>query len=484
VTLAGGEKAWLPFRGNRIRNYNPAGSPDPYEFRNLEEAFAVNFEYYQLDDDYPCARPGWSAYFDSLFGVSRGADCRAHREILLNSHVTSDNLERRVSLNPDRIYEVHYLHASEGEAMASRWGHAMFRLVVCAPWREAPGPDCINDVSHDLVLSYRANIADLTINYIRGLFGSYPSQLFVYELPEIIKEYTRLEFRDLVSVPIAFTRNELETFLAVTLERYWNYEGKYYFLWNHCGTETVRHLAAAAPAKAEGIGARTPRRIYRTLAVSDAVDKTRIVGIVSADEPSPYFFPSMEPEYTAAFNALQVRGLFPDWTLADMIADSRAPERAELYGALLADSSFTDASRSEREATLANLLLIERLLQEHEQKKISEGIVRLLLGGDAATLDAVKAAIAALNDQPWEVVNAGGYGIPSRAAVDAYLADYPARRAGHEVIERVLHEELQFAVARAELEALRRLDRMLSVHLVAAGQEATESASRHAQSGG
>ena len=40
-----------------------------------------------------------------------------------------------LQLDPARVYAVDYLLAEGNEAMMSRWGHSMLRVVVCAPGR-------------------------------------------------------------------------------------------------------------------------------------------------------------------------------------------------------------------------------------------------------------------------------------------------------------------------------------------------------------
>ena len=467
--LTGGQKRWVPFRRNRIKNYNAAGSPDVYEFTNLAEAFAVNLEYYVLDENYRCASPAWSDFFDREFALTRnGSDadaCEAYQSILLSSHVASDNLQRAVDLDPDHIYEIHYLHAAAGKGIASRWGHAMFRVVMCAPYQNV-GRECLENPADDLVLSYRANVADVTLNYVRGLFGSYPSQLFVYELPEIIKEYTRGEFRDLISIPLELSDEEIRRFVSVTLGRYWTYQGKYYFFWNHCGTETVTHLGATLPADAvRGVSSLTPRRLLRSLPKSGLADRDNFERIVGSTSPGAYFFPSKEADYVAAFEALRQYVLYPFDTFEEFLERTSVEDRAFMYDGFLGTSEYAEAPADARAPVVATILHVERLLQTRAMKELSEEFVELLRGGDAALRDSVRNAFRLLFDEPWDLVDDGTYGVPRRSAVDTYLA---SRKPGDDLdlsIAALPRDRGEFGALWAKLEALRALEQRLSEEL-------------------
>jgi hypothetical protein len=103
---------------------------------------------------------------------------------------------RKYELDPSRVYQIHYLHASEGEATVSSFGHSMLRVVMCAPGRTI-GRDCFKDIDHHIVLSFRANVGDIKTDTIKGITGEYPSQLIIMSLKDAIKEYNVRELRDL-----------------------------------------------------------------------------------------------------------------------------------------------------------------------------------------------------------------------------------------------------------------------------------------------
>lgn len=165
------------FKGNR--------SIDPYEFKNNIEFSAVNFEGFIFDSEYQCRRPSLYRYFSRHFNYRPNATTNCDStNIIISTGETKINYE----LDINKVYQVHYLHASEGEAAMSSFGHSMIRLVMCAPGRDL-GPDCLKDINHHIVLSYRANVADINTDSIKGIKGDYPSQLFVMPLKSAIEEY-------------------------------------------------------------------------------------------------------------------------------------------------------------------------------------------------------------------------------------------------------------------------------------------------------
>src|SRR5262249_50277007 len=154
-----------------------------------------------------------------------------------------------VDLDSERIYQIHYLFAAKGDDLSSRWGHAMFRLVRCAPARQQVDARCLEDVQDHIVLSFVANLqTDLSISAWKGLSGKYISQLTIKPMVEAINEYTELSFRDLQSLPLRLTEDEKRQFVHHALELYWSYGGRYYFLTNNCANESLRLIQSALPA--------------------------------------------------------------------------------------------------------------------------------------------------------------------------------------------------------------------------------------------
>jgi hypothetical protein len=242
--IAGFKPGWL---GAKLKNIKAQHSANMWEYHNTQEYFAVNLEYFLLDDKYACRRPVEFAYLSERFMMDPfpARNCKVNTSV----PVAVGPIMVLKQLDPARIYRVDYLLASPGNDMASGFGHSMIRLVVCAPEYTDPlsgklipgtpyGPECIKDTLHHVVISYRADIRDGNMNYLKGISGGYPSMLFLISYVDIIDEYAAAQLRDLKLYPLALSETEKTEFVYKMLEEYWNYQGSYKFFTNNCAVET------------------------------------------------------------------------------------------------------------------------------------------------------------------------------------------------------------------------------------------------------
>lgn len=254
-----------------------------YENTNIKEYAAVNFEYFLFDKDYQCHRPSQYNYFSREFNHKpfENSNCKG---IDLLSLSILNNKKYLVQFDIDRVYQVQYLLASSGEGLISNFGHSMIRLVICAPEHVNPvtkktipatpmGPSCLKDIRYHLILSFRANVTDLNIGFIKGLVGGYRSILFVTPLEQIKLEYNRDEFRNLYNFPILFSKQQKQNFLKQTLYLHWGYKGDYKFITVNCATETLDMFASVIEDLAEHpMPAITPRGVLKSLQKAGLID--------------------------------------------------------------------------------------------------------------------------------------------------------------------------------------------------------------------
>lgn len=242
--LAGWHRKGVVFKWQTRRNFLNYRSPDPYEFTNPAEAFATNMEYFLTDPTYKCRRPLLNNYLSVELLHIPFWDEEYPCEEMLDFPMTNGDKIVWWKLDPKRIYEVHYLLADEGSAAMSLFGHSMIRVVMCAPHRSVVNKECLKDIEHHFVLSYRANITDTFINTIKGFFGGYQSQLFVYSMFSVMNEYNRDEFRNLISVPIELNQFQMQDFVRKMQEEIYAYRGRYQFVTQNCATETLDFFKA------------------------------------------------------------------------------------------------------------------------------------------------------------------------------------------------------------------------------------------------
>ncbi|WP_241492075.1 DUF7844 domain-containing protein [Pseudomonas sp. TTU2014-080ASC] len=330
LDLAGWQQ-YVGRRGAREQNNDQdARSPDLYELTNPREYLAVNMEYFLLDPSYACRRPSMQRYLSKHFGWSPPAQSACADGLPYMNAGRDFAREPLGKLDPERVYEVDYLLAEGNDQWASRWGHSMLRLVVCAPGRPR-GPDCRLDLEHHLVLSYRAFVGDVQLSSWDGLTGAYPSRLFVLPLDQVIEEYTKIELRGLASVPLKLTRSETEQMVERAMELHWSYDGDYWFLSNNCAVENLKLLRGGVERpELQTLDSILPNGLLEVLTGRGLADMSVL------DDPRKalrlgYRFDSFRDRYQAMFSILRERMAVPQEKVEDWL-NLPAKERQRWFG--------------------------------------------------------------------------------------------------------------------------------------------------------
>ena len=408
-------------------------SPDDYERHSPAEAFAVNLEWYLLDPQYRCRRPALAAWYRQQLGPVPLPELACSAALpLLVAGTDAAQLELE-TLDPARVYAVDYLLAGSGDAAMSRFGHAMLRLVVCAPGR-VPGPRCRMDLAYHRVLSFRAFVNDVQISNWRGLSGAYPARLFVLPLDQVIDEYTRIELRDLQAWPLALSPTQIGALLQLAARTHWSYDGRYRFIGNNCAVESGRLLDLALTPQQRRLQAITPRGVLHRL---------QAAGLAEMQPPSMrsedgLYFASAGEDYRQLLHGLQQAGLVPPLSLERWL-DSPARRR----GALPADLPLRP--------TAAWWVLETAALRRAELRALAQ--LKRRLGQGAPDLQARLAdwqRFSALFDAPAALLPAGGYGIvqpDELAALEQALARHGEEGQAH---WQALHEAAERALPRAQ----------------------------------
>ncbi|HXH76437.1 MAG TPA: DUF4105 domain-containing protein [Bacteriovoracaceae bacterium] len=413
----------------KVINQNAATSPDAYEFENLEEALAVNVEYLVLDPEFECRKPATANFLLRRLGMKSQGKCTKNYQVVTQSSYLEDNYLHTYSIDPSRVYQIHYLFAGKGDAMMSRWGHAMFRVVVCAPHRKVAGPDCMRDVSHHLALSYRAYITDTSISYAKGMFGKYPSQLFIMRFHEVQQEYTKFELRELYSIPLKMNVEQKREFIDLTLERFWTYQGKYYFLTNNCGTETQKHLAVAlSEEQSDLIHSITPSKMYKdiTKKVNDLTDVS-IEGVERKELISKgLLLESILGELEKTFEELKEAGFYSERNLKKFLKKTTAAKRLEAYTEAFSSNSF-DKKTSQH--LLLRIMYLERYLLSRFVMEVPKKAVLKMNKDSALKAEVIKMgqSLKTLGLQPWQVV-VSRFGVPTESEFASQYAGFAQKR--------------------------------------------------------
>jgi hypothetical protein len=272
LNLTGFQSSWY-WPGYENKNKLLTRSPDPYEFKNPDEAFSVNLEFYALDRDYYCRKPSLYNYFLQTVGPSPAGRPKCRLNTTVSVFDAAKGVRSTADLDPSRIYGIDFFYADPGEEVFSRWGHAMYRIIICDPMRREVSEKCRLDMASHVVIGYRANVKDLKISAKKGLLGGYPSQLFFLTLPSVIHEYTRTERRKLLSLPLKLTDAEKIDFLNRALEQHSGYLGEYRFFSNNCATEAEEFIKSVSRSdSADELSSITPEGLLEDLRDNGLLD--------------------------------------------------------------------------------------------------------------------------------------------------------------------------------------------------------------------
>ena len=395
-------------RGEREQQNNQnVRSPDIYETSSPKEFIAVNMEYFLLDRSYGCRRPELYEYFKAHFGWAP-ANPQACDRALPYLNAGNDFAKTPLGkIDPERVYAVDYLLAEANQNLASRWGHSMLRLVICAPGRPR-GPDCRLDLDQHLVLSYRAFVNDVQLSTWGGLMGAYPSRLFVLPLAQVIDEYTKTELRSLASVPLKLSRPEIDSLVRHAAEMHWSYDGSYYFLSNNCAVENLKLLRSGTHnPKLDGVDSILPNGLLEVLEGRGLADGSVL------DDPREalrlgYRFDSYRDRYQAMFDVLKKHLSIPQTSVEDWLTQPAEQRRKWFAQADL--------------RTSAALLLLEQagfrrqllLAQDEVKQKYLGARTEGSMANANKTLQAILANSGFLS-RPAELLDSGGYGLPQPA---------------------------------------------------------------------
>lgn len=343
-------------------------SPDPYELKNPRENLAVNMEYFLMDPQYKCRRPTMYRMLSQHFKHIPFENENCARELSYVVPANGPQPAQMMKIDPAKVYQVHYLLADKGEAMMSGWGHAMIRLVICAPNHEL-GPTCLTDLDSHVVLSYRAFVDSMAISSMDGLTGKYPSRLFIIPLHQVVEEYAKGELRALKSIPLKLSRKEIEDVVTRSVESHWSYNGKYYFVSNNCATESMNLIRSALfSPELLPIEVKSPIDLYASLVRAGRADDSVFKNQKEALRLS-YYFDSFEERFKTAFAALK-KNLRVKEEDFKAFFELSATQRAKYYSKLTKDTP-------EALQTGAWATILETAIQKRLQKRIMGDVQKI-----------------------------------------------------------------------------------------------------------
>lgn len=381
-------------------------SPDDYEYEKRKEFFAVNFEYFILDSEYKCRRPELYNYYKKEFGISPNESSSCQTEDVIS--YTSDAGVKSAAINSKSIKEVQFLFAAEGPQMMSKWGHSMFKLIVCKS-EEDSLEACRANIKDHIVISFLAYVDELSIGALKGVFGKYPSRMLVSDLGAIKRQYTRGEFRSLKALPLKFNDNQRQRFLTQLLRVHWEYAGRYYFFTNNCADEAFKLIQTALnDKKSYNKDITTPLGLYKHLVKSGLADENVLNDISNATKLG-YYYPSFGDGLNKIYNTLKSN-------FKEVVFPPSVQEYAKLHPEVRREIIDEVIKRVDSKSQLYSLMTIEG------QGQYLDGQAVLAAMTDFKTIDSLSDEYKKMLEETVELKNTYlygqtstemGYGIPT-----------------------------------------------------------------------
>lgn len=325
--------------------------------QSQEAVYALILREYLTEKDFACRHPIYASYFARRYQAHVSYDdCHEPVPFYL---FDSNQGGQLVSIDPQQVREVHLVFASEGEGIASSFGHVSVRLLVC-PDMSSSLEACQRNLFNHVFLGYVARIDGFSMNLLKGFFGGYDAHLFGSTFREVFRANTLLADRDLYSLPLNLSAQQVEQVVRDLSEIHWSYRGNYRFITANCATLLQDLLNKALQLEGQSdaeLNYLRPDSLFNTLK-SSPFTRGEVLASLEKAESQGYFFPRNRMYYQQALIALaDVIDSYPYENL-EQYDQTRAAQR--MYDVLVSDSVY---------ATLANndYLLEAQLLLEERQ---------------------------------------------------------------------------------------------------------------------
>ncbi len=405
-------------------------SPDVYESKNSREMFAVNMEYYLTDPEYQCRRPSIYRYLSNYFSYHPFGQKSCPQGLsFVDPHFgNAKNAIKNIDLS--KVYQIHYLLAGAGSGTSASFGHSMVRVVICSPQREKVGPECLKDIEHHLVLSFRGFVDQPQNSALSGLLGKYPSRLFFLPLPQVINEYNIVQLRDLYSYPLKLSQQEIKNFLERAVETHWSYKNQYYFLTNNCALETMNLLKAGISRKQiQNSRPQTPQGLLEELIKKDLIDSNLDLRNLPLAKENGFFFQSNSIHLKEALDIINKEAQ-SNFDISEWF-NLKASDRREIY------KGKSSAPLALTQKWPASFLFLERYIEKWFDDQIYQNLIENTLNEEDLKIqkDLLKNISRTFNidgqlTSPSNLTQSG-YGIPSPvelAKVQIFLSSIEKER--------------------------------------------------------
>lgn len=360
-------------------------------YQSHEAVYTLILREYLIENDFACRHPIYASYFALRYETNVSyEDCNEPVPFYL---FDSNQGGQLVSIDPKQVREVHLVFASEGEGVASSFGHVSVRLLVC-PEASSSLEACRRNLFNHVFLGYVARIDGFTMNLLKGFFGGYDAHLFGSTFREVFRANTLLANRDLYSLPLNLSAQQVEQVVRDLSEIHWSYRGNYRFITANCATLLQDLLNKALQLEGhsdEELSFLRPDRLFKKLKNSPFA-RGEVLASLEEAESQGYFFSRNRIYYQQAlFTLVDVIDSYPYASLKQY-DQTRAVQR--MYDLLVSDSVYS---------TLANndyLLDAQLLLEERQLVYLRFDLFRKLIDIviELQLLDVMEEKLQAVSD--------------------------------------------------------------------------------------
>ena len=331
---------------------------DRHQDESQQKAYVDVLRAYLLEADFACHHPIFNGYFAQRYQAQVSyQECHDPVPFYL---FDSNQGGQLVSIDPKQVKEIHLVFASEGEGVASSFGHVSVRLVVC-PDKSSSLEECQQNLFHHVFLGYVARIDGFSMNLLKGLFGGYDAHLFGSTFREVFRANTLLADRNLYSLPLNLTAPEVEQVVRDLSEIHWSYRGNYRFITANCAT-----LLQDLLNKALGLEGRSdqelnflrPDSLFNQLKNS-SLARGHVLASLEQAESQGYYFPRNRLYYQQALSALN--DFVDEYPYSSLEVYDQTPASKRLYALLSSDFTYNRLANDDY-LLEAQLLLEERQL--------------------------------------------------------------------------------------------------------------------------
>jgi hypothetical protein len=241
----------------KINSKNNPFKDNSFRFRSLyslssnrKELFNLAVTQLATDNQFSCKLPSVAKYIRGILKVNKTISSFECDKGLPYVEFVQKKLIKKIKyINLDKVHSVQFFFATQSKQIASRFGHAMLKIVLCSEKRTSISDKCLTDFSDHLILSFRAATGLEPISAMKGLNGQYPMQIYFMNQDTAMREYNLNEQRDLHGYTLNVSNDDKLMIVKRVIESYWQYSGRYYFTSQNCATELLSLLRSSLQRK-------------------------------------------------------------------------------------------------------------------------------------------------------------------------------------------------------------------------------------------